>query len=93
MVALVGIAVWVLAVPVEVDHAMWNDGGDSFRCSTLDSADVSGMRAELETLCEDAESQRRTTGLIAGAVVVTVAFAVSTWPSRRLTGEALGPLR
>lgn len=93
VVALIGIAVWVLVVPVQVDHDEWRNGGRAFQCHQLDTAEISAIRADLEELCEEAESQRRTTGLVAGAVVVTVAFAVTTWPSRRLTGEALGPLR
>ncbi|MEZ5177018.1 MAG: hypothetical protein R2746_01700 [Acidimicrobiales bacterium] len=34
---------------------------------------------------------RRTTALLIGAAVATAAAAASTIPSRRLTGEALGP--
>lgn len=92
VVALCFIAVWVLWVPVTVDHSGWHNGGRDFDCDQLETAEISDIRAELEERCDDAESTRRTTGLVTGAVVVTVAFAVSTWPSRRLTGEALGPV-
>ena len=58
-----------------------------------DSVDIGGLRAEAEQVCGDAETTRRNTALIAGGIAVTVAFAASTWPSRRLTGEELGPIR
>lgn len=90
---LAGLAVWVLLVPVRVSHPEWNGGRSELGCHTLDSVDVFGFRAEAEALCDEAEEERRNAALIAGGVAVTVAFAVSTWPSRRLTGEALGPLR
>jgi hypothetical protein len=93
LIALIGLASWVLLVPVEVDHPDWSDGGRSVDCSSTDSVDLSGLRADVEALCHDAEEDRRNTALIAGGVVAAVAFAVSTWPSRRLTGEELGPIR
>ena len=90
---LLGLTAWVLFVPVTVSHPEWNDGGRELRCHALDSVEVSGVREEVEVHCAEAEDDRRNSALIAGGVAVTVAFAVSTWPSRRLTGEALGPRR
>ena len=93
VVALLGLAAWVLLVPLEVNHPDWRGGGTSIDCSSTDSVGLAGFRAEVEGLCDDAEEDRRNTALIAGGVVAAVAFAASTWPSRRLTGEELGPIR
>lgn len=95
VVIVVGLAAWVFLVPYESSV----DEGDGGKLSC--SSDVfwelgpSGQekRAEFDRSCDEAESSRRTVALVAGAAVATLAAAVSTWPSRRLTGEELGPLR
>lgn len=93
LVVLVGLAAWVIAVPVTVELAGWNNGGAPLDCDHIDSVDIGRLRTEAEQVCGDAESTRRNMALIAGGIAVTVAFAASTWPSRRLTGEELGPIR
>ncbi len=85
---LVGLAWWGLAAPV---HA--TVGGRSVSCDAVDDGTAGAASAEVRDACDEAESDRRTTALLVGAGVATVAAAVSTWPSRRLTGEELGPLR
>lgn len=49
---------------------------------------------EWRRACADAESERtirRDRAIVIGAIGVIIAGAFSTWPSRRLTGEHLGP--
>ncbi len=93
LVALVGLAGWALLVPVTVDHPQLRNGGLSLDCDDLGSGEIFDVRLEVEQRCDEAKATRRNTALIAGGVAVTVAFAASTWPSRRLTGEELGPIR
>ena len=93
VMVLAGLATWVFMVPVTIDHPEWRGGGSSLRCDTVSSVDIAGFRPEVERLCDDAETSRRNTALIIGGIAVTVAFGASTWPSRRLTGEELGPIR
>jgi hypothetical protein len=94
VVVMVGLAAWVLLVPYE-SSAIGEGGRED--CDAvldwIDSPEAARQRAEFEKSCDEAEEERRNVALIAGGVAVTVAFAASTWPSRRLTGEALGPLR
>lgn len=90
IVVLIGLAGWVFLVPVTIDHDGFRNGGSStIECGTRDSIEISGIRDEVDQRCVDAETERRNTALVLGAVVVTLIFAVSTWPSRRLTGESL----
>ena len=81
---LVGLAWWVLKVPYEVSFA-----GETVDCEVTDGARL--VNAEVVESCDGARRDRRTTALLIGAAVATAAAAASTVPSRRLTGEALGP--
>jgi hypothetical protein len=81
VVVLLGLAWWVLRVPYEVDL-----GGRPTDCDVIVRDAPSFYEA-----CDEARDERRTTALLIGAAVATAAAAASTIPSRRLTGEALGP--
>lgn len=90
VMVLAGLAWWVLVMP-------YNGTGDR-RCGghTPSTGTVeAGRVAEVsfERSCRDARSERRQIALLVGAGVAITACAVSTVPSRRLTGERLGPLR
>lgn len=89
---LVVLALWVQSVgyAVEVDGRTRSCRTD--QSWTAISASEHTHRA-IEQACADAKDRRRNQALLIGAGVFTVACAVSTWPSRRLTGERLGPLR
>lgn len=95
LIALLGLAWWVFLIPYESSDLA--GAHSSMDCETKVDWDVDpeGERqmAEFERSCDEARSSRRTTALVIGGVVATVAFAASTWPSRRLTGEELGPIR
>ncbi|NLD76423.1 MAG: hypothetical protein GX643_07125 [Acidimicrobiales bacterium] len=98
LVALAGLAVWVLAVghPGEVTYESLACDMEMDAQDALDGSAAADRDARCEAAGEqlsESEDERLRTALIAGAVVVTVAFAASTWPSRRLTGEELGPIR
>lgn len=87
---LVGLALWVLVAPYRTEAA-----GLSLDCDVeISWTDDAAGREAAETFdrtCADARSDRRRTALLIGAAVGTVAAAASTIPSRRLTGERLGP--
>ncbi|QXC62557.1 hypothetical protein KSP35_07105 [Aquihabitans sp. G128] len=95
VVALVALAVWVLAVPYRVEVAP----AGRIECGkeTVDDAMAvlaSGREVGLvDRRCNAARDDRRNVALLLGAGVAIAACAVSTVPSRRLTGEKLGPLR
>lgn len=84
VVVLLGLAWWVLQVPYEVSFA-----GEPVDCEVTGGAQL--VNSTVVEACDDARSDRRTTALLIGAAVATAAAAASTIPSRRLTGEALGP--
>lgn len=84
VVVLLGLAWWVLQVPYEVSFA-----GETVDCEVTEGSRL--VSVEVGAACGDARSDRRTTALLIGAAVATAAAAASTIPSRRLTGEALGP--
>lgn len=97
VLALAGLAWWVLAAPYEVSVA-----GRTVDCedlaeptASMASADITATQDLVEARlgCDDDRDSRRNTALFAGAAVAIAACAVSTVPSRRLTGEKLGPLR
>ncbi|MEO6629719.1 MAG: hypothetical protein ABIP03_14260 [Aquihabitans sp.] len=92
VLTIAGLTAWVLLVPYQ-DTVV----GPPLRCdATVDWVDSpAGLAQEkvFEKQCDKKRSSRRTTALLIGAGVATAACAVSTWPSKRLTGEALGPLR
>jgi hypothetical protein len=96
VVVIGALALWVLVVPYH--EAVPLDGGPVVDCS-IDPAPpetVEAMR-EWERACDEAEADtrdgRRRTAFVVGVGAFVVATAVSTWPSRRLTGDRLGPLR
>lgn len=78
VVVMVGLAVWTFAAGYDAEV----DG----RTVTCDPAPPEASRA-----CHDARDERRRSALLIGAGVATLAAAVSTWPSRRLTAEELNP--
>lgn len=93
-VVLAGLAVWVLAVPYPNEVQV---GDVSLSCDgiveyTNDAAGRAAQR-EFEESCRQPEEDRRNLALLIGAGVAIAACAVSTIPSRRLSGEKLGPLR
>ena len=92
VVVLAGLAGWVLVTPYSVEV-----GGASISCDAGTGRDsVMADRQDephFGRACDDARDRRRTTALLIGAGVATAAAAVSTLPSRRLTGDKLGPLR
>lgn len=95
VVALVGLAVWVLAVPYRID--VGPAGRIECGKETVDDATAvvtSGREVGLiDRRCDQAKDDRRNLALLLGAGVAIAACAVSTVPSRRLTGDKLGPLR
>ncbi len=106
-VVLAGLAWWVLAVPyhgtsvanhkVQVDcdapgHGLVGLAADG-QISLVSAEARTEARAQFDRECDQARDDRRTTALLLGAGVAIAACAVSTVPSRRLTGEKLGPLR
>lgn len=97
-VVLAGLAVWVLAVghPGEATYESLACDIEMVAHDDPDGSAAADRAARCQAADEEiseSEDGRLRTALIAGAVVVTVAFAASTWPSRRLTGEELGPIR
>lgn len=92
---MIGLAAWVIAVPYDVSAPL--AGGAALECDTRPGATGDAELAAWEEACEraedDARADRRNTALVIGVGAFVVATAVSTWPSRRLTGERLGPLR
>lgn len=89
---IAALTAWVLLVPYKATVA-----GRVFDCDALVTwgNEPAGLaqREDFDQQCDKARSSRRTTALLVGAGVATAACAASTWPSKRLTGEALGPLR
>lgn len=95
VLVLIGLTIWVTAMPYD-DRAPL--GGAIAECDAIvesdsDAESVREWRRACETVEDEARSTRRTQAIVIGATVVVIAMAVSTWPSRRLTGERLGPLR
>ena len=87
VVVLVGLVWWVAGVPYEAQT-----GGRSLDCEVTVVFDNPSWDPEaFDRACDEARRDRRTTALLIGAAVATAAAAASTIPSRRLTGEALGP--
>ncbi len=88
LVVLVALAWWVLGAPYRTTVA-----GTSHDCDAQIewTSDVAGRRSEAtwQERCDDARSDRRRTALLLGAGVGTVAAAISTLPSRRLTRARL----
>lgn len=95
VVAIGALALWVVAVPYDVEAPL---AGADLACDTvLDAGVGEAAIAAWEAACgraeDDARADRRNTAFVLGVGAFVVATAVSTWPSRRLTGERLGPLR
>ncbi|MBX3285689.1 MAG: hypothetical protein KF703_10125 [Actinobacteria bacterium] len=87
VLVLLGLAWWVVQVPYSAEV-----GPRSLECRPHMIFDDPNWDPEaFDRACDDARSDRRTTALLIGAGVATAAAAASTIPSRRLTGEALGP--
>lgn len=84
LVAIAALALWAVALPVDAE-VVATDG------TTISCDEASSEACEVAE--EEARDDRRKTAILIGAGVFVVATAVSTWPSRRLTGERLGPLR
>lgn len=78
VVVIIGLAVWTItgSYSAEVD-------GRTVSCDPAPEG--------AEEACRDARDERRRKSLLIGAGVATLAAAVSTWPSRRLTSEELNP--
>lgn len=91
-VVLVGLAVWV---SLGSDTPSARLGSAEVPCdSTVDFDEPAPDVDAWFEACQGAKSERtsrRDTAAVIGAVAVVVAWAFSTWPSRRLTGERLGP--
>lgn len=85
LLSWVALAIWVLAVPynIEVDGSACSSGADR----------VSASSQRCDRAESNAKEQRRNQALLIGTGTFVLACAVSTWPSRRLTGDRLGPLR
>lgn len=92
VVALVGLAAWFVAGEAEVEVLGQQVGCDAIVDWSPDD-DGRALREDFEQRCEAAGDARRDRALVIGLIVAVAAAAVSTWPSRRLTGEALGPER
>jgi hypothetical protein len=92
VVALVGLAAWFVAGEAEVEVLGQRVGCDAIVAWPGDDAGRAAREA-FEDRCEEAGRARRDRALLIGLGIVVVAAVVSTWPSRRLTGEALGPDR
>lgn len=90
---IIGLTAWVVFVPYRGSVSVGPSLDCDARVSWTDDAAGRSGRASFEQSCDDARSSRRTMALLIGAGVATAACAASTWPSKRLTGEALGPLR
>lgn len=92
LAVVVAVVLWLHAVPYDVSLVGADGRPESVRCSSLDAISISPAdRVSVEAECSEAKTSRRNLGLLIGGTTITVVFAVSTWPSRRLTGEALGP--
>jgi hypothetical protein len=96
LVVLAGLAAWVFLVG-HPGESFYDSRSCAYDVRPAEGHDPEGTLlaahnaacAAAEAEMADSEAGRRRVASIAGAVVVTVAFAVSTWPSRRLTGESL----
>lgn len=86
VVVIGALALWVTVVPYDVEVS--GPGGEVVPCDASTAPTDPCDAAEA-----DAREDRRTTALLIGVGAFVVATAVSTWPSRRLTGDRLGPLR
>lgn len=91
LVALVGLGWWVLAAPYRVDASGRSVDCDARIGWALDP-EARRARDDFERSCDRVRTDRRDRALLIGGGVAVAAAAVSTVPSRRLTGEALGPL-
>ncbi|MCU1496356.1 MAG: hypothetical protein JWM47_309 [Acidimicrobiales bacterium] len=85
-----GLAWWVQVSPYA--------GTDDLRCDARiswggDPATRRQAEERFDRSCAEARRDRRDTALLVGAGVAIAVCAVSTVPSRRLTGDKLGPLR
>lgn len=90
VVALVGLAAWFVAGEAEVEVLGQRVGCDAIVAWPGDDAGREAREA-YEERCEEAGRDRRDRALLIGLGIAVAASVVSTWPSRRLTGEALGP--
>lgn len=92
VVLLGGLAVWV---SLGSDTPSARLGSAELSCdATVDFDEPAPDVDAWFEACQDAKSERtsrRDTAAVIGAVAVVVAWAFSTWPSRRLTGDRLGP--
>lgn len=90
VILIAGLGLWVATSSTEVKI-----NGRPIDCDALvtwgtgPAADAKATT--FERSCDHQRDKRRTTALLFGVGIATVAAAVSTVPSRRLTGEALGP--
>lgn len=88
---MIALAAWVVLVPYDVEVAAGEE--HPVRCDDLAEDAPSALATECDRLEDEARDERRTTALVIGVGAFVVATAVSTWPSHRLTGDRLGPLR
>lgn len=89
----IGLAFWVGSVGYDVSVPLGN--GPSVACSSKVEAEgiaATVWREACHDAVDEARSRRRNQAALLGVGAFVVATAVSTWPSRRLTGERLGPL-
>ncbi len=92
VVALVGLAAWFVVGEAEVEVLGQTVGCDAIVAWPADD-DGRAAREVFEDRCEEAASNRLDRARLIGLGIAVAAAVVSTWPSRRLTGEALGPER
>lgn len=95
LVALVALVVWVVLVPYPASTAPIGGRFGGLDCDADvrwgTSPTARRLEARFDEVCDAPRRDRRNTALVIGGVVVVIAAVASTWPSRRLTGEALGP--
>jgi hypothetical protein len=89
VVAQLALAGWVVLASYEVRIGDASVDCDAPRAGAAPAGPVA--RARVDRACEEQRDERRNTALLLGAAVAVAACAVSTVPSRRLTGEELGP--
>lgn len=90
VILIAGLGIWVAAGSYVVKVE-----GQTIDCDALITwgrgPAAEAKNTAFEKACDHQRDKRRTTALLLGVAIATVAAAVSTVPSRRLTGEALGP--